>query len=82
MTMVTDDGHTICMSYRGFRHGPTEVIDRLNRGEEVEASEYYHRVAPFFETASDRYGWLNSIVSVARGHKKPWGGVYSVHQIL
>ena len=66
----------------GRRHGSAEVMDRMSRGEEVDASEYYHRVAPFFETASEKYSWLNGIVCVAAGHKKPWGGDYSVHQLL
>jgi len=81
MTLETHDGHVICMTYSGRRHGPAEVMERMGRGEEVDAGEYYHRVAPFFETASEKYSWLNGIVSVATGHKRPWGGVYSVHQI-
>jgi hypothetical protein len=82
MVMETDDGHRICMTYSGRRHGPQEVIERINRGEEVAASEYYHRIAPFFETASEPYSWLNGIVSVGIGHKRPWGGLYSIHQVL
>jgi hypothetical protein len=82
MTLETDDGHVICMTYSGRRHGPTEVMERMAQGEEVDADEYYHRVAPFFETASDKYSWLNGIVSVAAGHKKSWGGVYSVHHVI
>lgn len=82
MTLKTDDNQMICMTYRGYRHGPQEVIDRINRGEEVEPSEYYHRVAPFFETASDKYAWLNGVLCIAVGHKRPWGGAYSVHQVI
>lgn len=82
MMLRTDDGHAICMTYRGLRHGPASVMARMARGEEVEASEYYHRVTPSFETASEKYGWLNQIVCLAIGHKRPWGGVYSVHQVL
>jgi hypothetical protein len=82
MTLETDDGHAIAMKYCGFRHGPAEVMDRIGRGEVVDASEYYHRVTPLFETASEKYSWLNAIVSVAAGHKKQWGGVYSVHQVI
>jgi len=81
MTLRTDDGHAICMTYQGRRHGPAEVMERMSRGEEVAVDDYYHRVTPYFETASDKYSWLNGIVSVAVGHKRPWGGVYSVHQI-
>ena len=35
ITLETDDKQQIYMSWKGFRHGPKEVIDRLNRGERV-----------------------------------------------
>ena len=82
MTLKTSDDEMIGMTYRGYRHGPQEVLDRIKRGEEVMPSEYYHRVLPLFETASNEYAWLNGIVCVAAGHKRPWGGFYSVHQVL
>jgi len=82
LTLKTDDGHLIGMTYRGFRHGPAAVIDRLNRGEKVDASEYYFRTAPFFETASEKYGWLNRVVAVATGHRLPDGPVYHVFEVL
>ena len=56
--METDDGHLIGMTYRGMRHGPKEVLHRIGRGEAVSPSEYYVRTAPFFEAASEKYGWL------------------------
>lgn len=82
LTLETDDEHLIYMSYRGIRHGPEEVIARLNAGEEVDPSEYYFRAAPFFETSSETYGWLNRIICVATGHRKPSGPVYSVFEVL
>ena len=33
-------------------------------GDPVDAGEYYFRVAPFFETASPKYDWLNRIGAV------------------
>jgi hypothetical protein len=81
-TLQTDDGHLIYMTYRGVRHGPAEVIARLSRGETVDPSEYYFRTAPFFETGSDKYGWLNGIVSVATGERIPAGPIYTVYQVL
>jgi len=78
----TEDGQLIGMTYRGFRHGPAAVIARLNRGEAVDPGEYYFRIAPFFETASERYGWLNRIVAVGLGHRLPEGPVYRVFEVL
>src|SRR5262245_780879 len=80
--METDDGHLIGMTYRGLRHGPKEVMDRIGRGETVSPSEYYLRAVPFFETSSERYGWLNRVIGVATGHRLPSGPIYHVFEIL
>lgn len=82
LCLKTDDGALIGMSYRGYRHGPTAVIDRLNRGEKVDSSEYYFRTAPCFETSAPKYDWLNRIISVGLGHRLPEGPVYRVFEVL
>jgi Protein of unknown function (DUF3237) len=82
LPLQTDDGALINMSYKGFRHGPSSVLDRLNRGETVDPSEYYFRTAPFFETASAKYAWLNGIVAVATGHRTASGPTYQVYEVL
>jgi predicted ester cyclase len=51
----TDDGELIYAHYLGLSHGKPEVLERLMRGEKVDPSEYYFRVAPLFETASVKY---------------------------
>lgn len=78
----TFDGELITMSYEGLRHGPAEVLARLGRGEPADVSEYYLRVTPYFETASERFGFLNRIVSFAIGHRLPEGPVYNVFEVL
>ncbi len=82
VTLETDDGALIYMTYRGYRHGPAEVMERLNKGEAVDPSKYYFRVAPFFETGAEKYAWLNRIVAVGTGHRLPSGPVYEIYQIL
>ena len=82
LTMKTDDDALIYMTYRGARHGPADVIKRLNAGEVVDPSQYYFRMSPFFETSAAKYAWLNGIVAVGTGDRKPDGPVYDVHQVL
>jgi hypothetical protein len=82
LLLVTDDDATILMTYRGVRRASAEVDQRLARGEIVDSSEYYLRTTPYFETSSERYGWLNGIVAVARGGRIPGGVCYEVHEIL
>jgi Protein of unknown function (DUF3237) len=82
VTLKTDDGELIGMTYRGYRHGPADVIERLNRGEPVDPGAYYFRVAPFFETRADKYDWLNRIVGIGTGHRPPDGPVYEIFEVL
>jgi hypothetical protein len=82
LTLETDDGALILMSYRGVRHASPEVSARLARGEEVSPDDYYLRTAPFFETAAERYAWLNLIVAVGKGRRTSGGVIYDVYEIL
>jgi Protein of unknown function (DUF3237) len=83
LILRTDDGALILMTYRGVRHASQEVNERIARGEQVApSSEYYLRTAPFFETSSAKYAWLNRIVSVAVGVRQPDGVTYEVFEIL
>lgn len=82
LVLEADDGALIAMTYRGLRHGPKEVLDAIARGEEVSPASYYFRIAPFFETASGKYAWLNGIVAVGLGHRLPSGPIYHVFEVL
>jgi Protein of unknown function (DUF3237) len=82
LVMQTDDDALIGMTYLGMRHGPKEVLDRIGRGDKVNPTEYYMRATPYYETASEKYGWLNRIVSVAYGHRMAGGAIYQVFQVL
>lgn len=82
LTLETDDKHLIYMSYKGFRHGPKEVIDRLNRGEPVDPALYYFRATPYFETCSEKLAWINGICCIATGERNAGGPTYHVFQVL
>jgi hypothetical protein len=69
--LQTDDGDLITLMNTGLRHGPPEVMQRLARGEEVNASEYYFRSIPVFETGNPKYDWLMRSVFIATGIRKP-----------
>jgi hypothetical protein len=82
LTLQTDDGAIVLMSYRGVRHSSDEVRERLAKGEPVDPREYYLRTAPFFETADPRYTWLNTIVTIGIGEIASGGAAYDVYEIL
>jgi hypothetical protein len=82
LILQTDDKQLIYMTYKGFRHGPKDVIDRVNRGESVDSSLYYFRTTPYFETSSQKYDWINRICSIATGERSATGPTYTVYQVL
>lgn len=81
ITLRTDDGHLIYAAYGGVFRGAPDVMRRILAGEPVEPSEYYFRVVPLFETASERYAWLNGIVAIAVGRRSPTQVAYTVYAV-
>ena len=82
VTLITDDGASIYMTYRGIRDASPDVAARLAAGETVDPSEYYFRTTPVFETASKKYAWLNRLVAVGVGDRRASGPLYRVFRIL
>jgi len=82
LVLETDDGAQILMTYRGIRTGTPAVLARIASGEYVDPAEYYFRIVPFFETGSEKYAWLNSIVCLGFGERVKAGPKYTVHEIL
>ena len=65
-----------------MRYGTQDVMDRIANGETVDPSEYYLRNTPYFETSTEKYDWLNRIVSVGVGRRMPDHAAYDVFHIL
>ncbi len=82
IVLETDNKQMIYMHWKGFRHGPKEIIDRLNRGEAVDPSSYYFRITPYFETSSEEYSWLNRICSIAKGSRAGNRRRFDVYRVL
>jgi len=68
MLLKTDDDALVLMTYRGVRHGT--------------ATDYYLRTTPYFETSSPTYSWINNIVAVGVGERRPDSVIYEVFEIL
>ena len=82
LVLKTKDGALIGMTYRGVRHGSSDVVARIDRGEAVDPASYYFRISPFFETAAANYTWLNHVVAIGIGHRRSDGPIYSVFEVL
>ena len=68
ITLETDDGEIIYMSYTG-------VVARGENG-------LYWRVRPIFQTASAKYDWLNHTVFIGKNKQVPGKVAYDIFRIL
>jgi len=82
LVLKTRDDALIGVTYRGVRQGPAEAIARLEKGEVIDPASYYFRIAPFFETESPKYAWLNNVIAIGIGHRFADGPVYSLFEVL
>ena len=82
ITLETDDGALIYMRSFGLRHGPPDVLAALARGEVVDPSKYYFRTTPRFETSAPQYAFLNRLLAVSSGDRRPNGPIYTIDEIL
>ena len=83
LLMETDDGVPIYTHYNGVLRMEPGLAERIASGEEIPGEEIYFRSAPYFETSSEKYGWLNSILAI--GRIRSFGGgnvVYDVFEVL
>jgi Protein of unknown function (DUF3237) len=78
----TDSGALIYVVNTGFRHGPLEVMERLQRGEAVDPGLLYFRCTPRFETAAPEYQWLTSNVFVGTAARHPDRVELAIYQLL
>jgi muconolactone delta-isomerase len=80
-TLQTDGGDVLYVQSRGVRHGSAEVLARLGRGEDVDASEYTFRTSTQIETAAAELDWLNKGVFVGVGGRRASGVVYETYLV-
>jgi hypothetical protein len=80
-TLQTDGGALLHVHSRGVRHGSPEVLERLSRGEDVDASEYVFRTSTRIETASPELSWLNKGVFVGVGGRQPGVVIYETYLV-
>ena len=80
-TLQTDTGELLYVQSRGVRHGSAEVLARLARGEDVDASEYTFRTSTQIETAAPRLDWLNKGIFVGVAGRQPGGVIYETYLV-
>src|SRR5262245_2292749 len=79
--LQTDGGDLLYVQSRGIRHGSAEVLERLARGEDVDASEYTFRTSTQIEAAAPELDWLNKGVFISVGGRQPGGVIYETYLV-
>lgn len=77
----TDDGATIEVINFGFRHGPSNVMAALARGEDVPSDQYYMRTHARLETGDERYAWCNKLLFVGVGARQKSSVIIKLYAI-
>jgi hypothetical protein len=80
-TLQTDDGKLLYVQAHGVRHGSAEVLARLARGEDIDASEYTFRTTTQIETAAPELDWLNKRVFISVGGRQPDAVIYETYLV-
>jgi hypothetical protein len=80
-TLQTEAGELLYVQSRSVRHGSPEVLARLDRGEDVDASEYMFRASTKVQTASHDLDWLNKGIFLSVGGRQPDGVIYETYLV-
>jgi len=64
------DGAVVEVQSVGLRHGPSEVMEALARGDEVPPSAYYFRTAVRLNTGAPAWSHLNRMLVLAVGARE------------
>jgi hypothetical protein len=80
-TLQTDRGDVLYVRSQGVRHGSADVLARLGRGEEVDASEYVFRTSTQIETAAADLDWLNRGIFISVGGRRPGAVIYEIYLV-
>ncbi len=81
VTLQTDDGALIYVTYRGYLTKILEVLPRWAAGEQIPHEEYYLMITPYFETSAAQYAWLQQVVAIGRGSLIQGGVSYQVFAV-
>ena len=80
-TLRAADGTLIQVVNRGLRHGPPEVMERMSRGEAVDAGAYYFRSTAEFEAPRGPLEWLNKGIFVGLAERQRDKAIVRFHLV-
>jgi len=75
-------GGLIRVVSQGYRHGSSEVLAALARGEDVDPAKYFFRTVMRFETGAPYLESLNKTIAVATAERKARQVLLSAYKLL
>ena len=84
VTIQTDDGALIYMTYSGYDYADAKTFALISTGKAggLSPADYYFRTSVSFEASAPRYAWLNHTVAIGEGRFTSTGTVvYQVYAI-
>ena len=75
-------GGLIRVVSQGYRHGSSDVLAALARGEDVDPAKYFFRTIMRFETGAPYLEWLNKTIAVATAERKERQVLLSAYKLL
>jgi hypothetical protein len=81
LTLQTDDGALIYLTYQGRFLAEPEAMARFAKGALLDHGEYSLAIRATFESGDDRYAWLNNVIAVGTGTQISSGPVYEIFEI-
>jgi hypothetical protein len=80
-TLQTVGGDLLYVQSRGVRHASPEVLARLGRGEDVDASKYTFRTSTQIETAAADLNWLNKGIFISVAGRQAGAVTYETYLV-
>lgn len=81
LTLDTDDGATLYLSYTGAMRAAPEVMARFRKGELLAKEDYRLTIVARIESGDPRYAWLNDALVIGVGEQTLQGPVYHLFEI-
>lgn len=76
-----ENGDSIYITNRGMRHGPADLLAKLNAGESVDQNKIYFRTIVSIEAAAKSLDWMNKSIFVCMDERQPNEAIIHVYRL-
>ena len=77
-----NDGASIYIENNGIRTVPTEYVEDVKAGKFIQASAYYFRTVPTFETYNEKYKWMMNSIFICYATRLPENVLLKFYKII